>query len=467
MSKSRNTCMKTFFSFVLSSLLTHGVISAQNISGNLTQLTNQEIRLEGFNGVNTYSINSTITNDKGEFVLSYSTKDLGVGYLTSTGNEQMLVILSGEDIEILGEALGYTETLHIVKGQENQWFEQYAKDYPRRERVLRAWDYLEKMYAFDSLFVSQKSLIKAIEQEKYRIINEDEYYLETLPSNSYIKWFLSTRKLVSSVSNVAQYRQDEIPEIIYALRQLDYSDQRLYKSGLLKDAIESHFWLLANSGKSLDDVFNEMKLSIDAMLARLVNNDLIFNEVNEYLFDLLERHSFFEASEYLALKVLNEGRCTINIDLTNKLETYRAMKKGNIAPDIIFDKAKFSDSKNTFKKLSEIESRFTLIIFGASWCRKCCEEIPEIVNLYPNWKSKGVEVIFIALEKDKKTFNGFAKDFPFASYCVNNVWESKVVKDYFVFSTPTMYLLDDKREIILRPSSVKQMNSWVDWYIAD
>lgn len=456
--------MKALFSFFLSCILTCGFISAQNISGNLSQLHNQEIMLEGFNGVNTYSINKTITNDKGEFVLSYNTTDIGVGYLTSEDNEQLYVILSGEDIEILGETLGYTETLHIVNGQENQWFEQYAKDYPRREQVLRAWDYLEKVYASDSLFMLQKILIKTIEEEKDRIKNEDEYFLEELPSNSYIKWFLPTRKLISSISNIAKYRHEEIPEIIDALRQLDYSDQRLYKSGLFKDAIESHFWLLANSGMSLDNVFKEMKLSIDAMYASLVTNEIIFNEVSEYLFDLLERHSFFEASEYLALKVLNEGSCLINNDVTNKLETYRAMKKGNIAPDINFDQAKFSDPNNTIDKLSEIKSKFTVIIFGASWCPKCNEELPEIVKLYPKWKSKGVEVIFIALEEDRTLFIDFVENYPFLSYSDEENWNSNIVKDYYIYSTPTMFILDRNREIILRPISVKQLDSWVEWY---
>ena len=38
-------------------------------------------------------------------------------------------------------------------------------------------------------------------------------------------------------------------------------------------------------------------------------------------------------------------------------------------------------------------------------------------------------------------------------------------KDYYIFSTPTMFLLDSKREIILRPNSVNQMDAWVDWYL--
>jgi hypothetical protein len=41
-----------------------------------------------------------------------------------------------------------------------------------------------------------------------------------------------------------------------------------------------------------------------------------------------------------------------------------------------------------------------------------------------------------------------------------------VAQDYYVFGTPTFYLLDNKREILLRPTSINQIDAWVDWYLA-
>ena len=289
-----------------------------------------------------------------------------------------------------------------------------------------------------------------------------------LPKDSYVSWFLPTRKLVSSVSTVAQYRPEEIPSTLTAFRGLDYTDERLYKSGLFKDAIESHFWLLENSGKSLDDVFVEMKISIDSMLLNLSKDEKKLNEVTDFLFDLLERHSLFQASEYLAIKVLNETSCTINSDLAKQLETYRAMKKGNIAPEIVFAGDHFSPSflGNSFpKKLSDVKSSYTAVVFGASWCPKCKEELPELAKQYAKWKANGLEVVFVSLDEDKAQFKNFAEGFPFISICDYQKWESPIVKDYYVFGTPTMFLLNEKREIVLRPNSVQQMNVWVDWYL--
>jgi thiol-disulfide isomerase/thioredoxin len=440
---------------------------SQSISGNLAQLANQQIKLEGFNGLKNYTIASAKLDEKGNFKLTYSKADYGVGYLMSADEKPLFVILSGEDIELIGEKLSYAETIKITKGQENQWFEQYAQEHPRREQALSAWIYLEKIYTQDSLFSTQKTANIAIQSEKLRISNEDKNFLAQLPKDSYLSWFLPTRKLVSSVSSLAQYRPNEIASTIAAFRSLDYTDERLYKSGLFKDAIESHFWLLENSGKSLDSVFIEMKHSIDAMLANLIKDNKKLNEVSDFLFDLLERHSLFQASEYLALKVLNETSCSIDSDLAKQLESYRAMKIGNIAPDIRIGNSTYLNGmkQNMFNSLSNLTTPYTLVVFGASWCPKCMEELPKLIQNYVKWRNLGVEVVYISLDTDQQVFEQSVKSYPFFAYCDYKKWESQVAQDYYVFGTPSFYLLDGTRKILLRPNSVSQVDAWVDWVL--
>jgi thiol-disulfide isomerase/thioredoxin len=460
--------MNKTFIFLLTALLnTTTSFFSQNISGNLSLLANKNIRLEGFNGLNSYPISSAKLDEKGNYKLTYSKSDFGVGYLISEDKKPLFVILSGEEIELVGDALSTIETIHIKKGNENLLFEKYAKEHPKREQALNAWLYLEQIYALDSLFSNQPRPNKAIQLEKKRIKQEDEEYLAKLPSSSYVSWFLPIRKLVSSASIIAQYRPKEIPSTISAFRALDYTDHRLYKSGLFKDAIENHFWLLENCGKSLDSVNTEMKLSIDAMLVNLIKDEKKLNEVTDYLFDLLERHSHFQASEYLAIKVLNEVSCTINSDLAKQLETYRAMKKGNFAPEIQLAGSSFLNGvkQSQFSNLSSLNTSYTLVVFGASWCPKCSEELPKLIQNYSKWRNNGVEVVYVTLDTDKSSFEQAVKTYPFFAYCDYEKWESKVVQDYYVFGTPTFYLLNNNREIILRPNSIAQIEAWVDWFL--
>ena len=440
-----------------------GLLTAQSITGNLTQLGGQEIRLEGFSSLKTYPISSATIDEKGNFKLSYSTADHGVGYLMSADDKPLFVILSGEDIELFGEALSYPESIKVTKGQENQWFEQYAQEHPKREQAQSAWVYLQKIYEGDPLFSNQKPVLLAIANEKSRIHKEDADFLNQLPPQYYIRWYLPLRKLVSSVATVAQYNIEEIPNTIAAFRELDYADPRLYKSGLLKDAIESQYWLLENSGQSLDMVYKDMNLSTDFLLQSLSKNETTFNLVTKYLFDYFEKHSLFTASEYLANKALTQNSCRIEFNLGQQLESYRAMKKGNTAPDIVFSGDVFQNGKAITDpaRLSEVKAKYELVIFGANWCPSCVEELRQLIPLYEKWKSQGLEVVFIALDTEENAFRDFAIKMPFISSCDYKKWDTPAAKAYFVSSSPTMYLLDEHQKIMLRPNSIKQLDAYM------
>jgi hypothetical protein len=65
---------------------------AQHITGNLNTLSNQTIKLEGFNGFKTYPIATTTIDAKGNFKLNYAKTDYGVGYLMSADNKAFVTI---------------------------------------------------------------------------------------------------------------------------------------------------------------------------------------------------------------------------------------------------------------------------------------------------------------------------------------------------------------------------------------
>lgn len=455
--------MKIGILAVLFSLSFNSFLSGQSIIGNLSQLGNQAIRLDGFNGFKTYPISNTLIDGNGNFSLTYSDADFGMGYLISIDEKPLFIILSGEEIEIVGESLQATESIKVIKGQENQWFEQYAQEQPKREQALSAWTYLNQIYTLDSLFLTQKLPREAIINEKQRIQKEDLTFLNSLAENSFVHWFLPTRKLVSSVSAIAQYRTEELPATIEAFRTINYADPRLYKSGLLKDAIESHFWLLENSGRSLDEVFLEMEKSIDLLLPSLLQDNEKLNEIAKYLFNLLEGKSLFQAAAYLATQLLNDQTCTLNPTLSQQLEGYRKMRIGNIASDIIFTEVTYFPQQAQVASLKEINSNYKLVVFAAGWCSHCLQEIPQLLPKYQEWKQKGVEIILVSLDENLVDFKSFAGDFPFISTVDFKKWESQSALDYHVFGTPSFYLLDKELKIILKPNSVKHFEAWVDW----
>jgi len=448
-------------------LLSLKAFAKHAVRGTFPSLAGQQVRLVGFNGFDTYTIDSTMVSDKGFFELKYADKDQGMGYLSAADNKSYFVVLTKEGIQLKGELLSQPKSVSILSGKENKLFEQYAVEHSKREQALSAWAYLQNLYLTDSLFSKQKTSQQGIEAEMRRIKQEDTNFLANLDSESYIQWYLPTRKLVSSVSKIAKYQPNEIPSTIAAFRKLEYSDNRLYKSGLLKDAIDGHFWLLNNMGQSRDIVLEEMIKSIDLLIESLASDETKLNEITKFLFNLFEQHSLFEASEYLSVKVLTQNSCTLNDDLSRKLESYRAMKKGNRAPDIEFsgDVLKSGSIIQTPSRLADIKTEYKVVIFGASWCPSCVEELRHLLPLYNKWQSKSIEVVFVSLDTDPSLFKNFASRFPFISMCDYKKWDSYPVLDYYVFATPTIFLLNKNQKIIERPNSVNQLDAWIDYNI--
>lgn len=441
-------------------------VKGQSITGHFPNLKLKTIRLIGFDGLEPYSIDSFQTTEHGDFILNYSEKDFGVGYIADENNNSYFVILENESVELKGNLLEKPESISIIEGPENKIFVSYAGAHAKREQALSVWVYLQKMYQGDKLFSNQKIINRSIETEIKRIEKQDNDILAKFPINSYVHWYLPLRKLITSVSFIAQYRTSEIPATIAAFKRINYNDSRLYKSGLFKDLLESQFWLLENRGElPLDSIFKDINDNIQNIFNNVSTNEKLYNELAKFLFDYFEKHSLYNASEYLSLKALTQTKITILPSLLNQLESYRKMKIGNTAPDINFEGDIF---KNGIAiegpiRLTDINANFKVVIFGASWCRACSEQISDLLPVYSKWKAKGVEVVFISLDTDKNAFLKYSSIMPFLSICNYKKWENQAVKDFYIYSSPTIILLDKNNKIILRPKFIKVLDTWVDY----
>lgn len=453
--------MKKYIALLLFGFLFSAFVSAQSVSGNFSALKNQEIRLEGFNGMSTYRIATVQTDDNGNFELKYNPTDYGMGYLTTKTSKPYILILSKEPTRLKGEDLRVVQSIETLEGKENQLFARYAEEHPKREQALSGWDYLEKIYKNDTFFSAQSKTLKEIQGEKNRIKKEDNDFLISLPAGSYVKWFLPVRKLVSSVGVVAQYRPEEIPATLEAFRKIDYSDSRLYKSGLYKDVFESQVWFVENSSGELDKVFADLNKNIAIILPQISKDKAKFNLTVSHLFDFLESRSLFTSAEYLAIQALNDYRNKLEYSLEQKLEVYGRLKVGNPAPEIVFGEYSYYPEGEKATRLSEVKANYTLVYFAAGWCPHCVEETPKLAEAFKDWKDKGVKIVLVSLDETPADFAQFTAALPFISTTDFKKWDGKSVQDYAVNGTPTLYILDKDKKIVLKPRNTEHAKAWL------
>ena len=108
-------------------------------------------------------------------------------------------------------------------------------------------------------------------------------------------------------------------------------------------------------------------------------------------------------------------------------------------------------------------NKYTLVMFWASWCHKCEQEIPVLIPVYAKYKSRGFEAIGVSLDQARQTWVGVIEErgmqYPNVSQLQG--WDSPIVKDYKITSTPTYFLLDSDGNIVLKPKRIYEVDAFL------
>lgn len=439
--------MKKTISIV--ALLFSIITSAQTLSGILKQQAGQQISLTGFNYYKNYELAKTTIDSLGNFTLNYPKAYNGMGILKTQDNSSLVLMLTEPNIQLAGTHLQDLDSLVFTNSIANTNFVNYAKAQGLRNNAMSVLKYLDNLYEKEPLFIKRKKIKKAIKKEQTYILKEDAAFIANLDTQSYLRWFIPYRKLVQDMPSIVRKETQRIPEAIIKFRTTDFNDANFKTSGLFKEFIEGHYLLLENMGQSIDSITVQMNLSSQYLIDNLKTNDSLLNTVSNNLFKYLEKRSLFKASEYLAVGLLNNNQCSLHDDLAAKLESYRKMKVGNIAPDIVL--------KNG-KKLSDLTTN-KLVVFGASWCPTCKTDALELLKHYDAWKAKNLEIIYISIDTDKAAFKTAYANAPWYMYCDYKGWDSPAAKAYYITGTPTYYLLDSNNKILRRPVSISHVEA--------
>ena len=189
---------KIFKHFLLTAFLVIFYLcgNAQNkIIGNFPLMAGSKLSLIGFENMGIYTIDSTEVNAQGEFTLNYRSKDYGMGYIMSEDKKIYFLVLANDQIKLKGELISIPESIQIISGVEQKIFEGYARQHIKRQQVVSAWQYLQNIYWTDTTLQWSSKIKKTIFKEQLRIEKEDRDYLKKLDPNSFVYWYLPTRKL--------------------------------------------------------------------------------------------------------------------------------------------------------------------------------------------------------------------------------------------------------------------------------
>lgn len=104
---------------------------------------------------------------------------------------------------------------------------------------------------------------------------------------------------------------------------------------------------------------------------------------------------------------------------------------------------------NLFKDFAN--KKVIILVFSTTWCPYCISEIPNLKNVYKNYKNRGLEVIHIDVSETPDRVSSFVDKYKIP-YRVLLDEKGKVAQIYKVVGVPTTFILDKNKIIHTRHS---------------
>lgn len=397
-------------------------------------------------------------------VANFSSKDKLLGgiymMLLSDMKTYFEVLLdNGDDMSITADVSKLPDGIMFKNTPENERFQQYfafLKGFSAEQQALQT-DMAAAKNAKDSAKVRERMAAKGKELITYRRNHAKQY-----PNTLLTSIFGSLE--VPEIPEGKHYNADGSVDTNFAYKyykahfweHFNFKDDRLIHAPVYDAKLDEYFnklvppledsvikeadWILAQT-KGQKELF---KYSL-WWITRYVEESKIMGMDRVFVY-LVENYYMKGDAYWLQQEDLSKF-----YDRASKIAPNLI---GRVAPEI-----KMKDVNGKLQTLSAIKAKYTLVVFWDPTCGHCMKEIPQIDSLYQaELKKKGVKVFAVKTESEEKQWTDFIKKHKLDewTHVHDPEHQSNYRSMYDVYSTPVVYLLDEKK--IIRGKRIDHTN---------
>jgi len=424
------------------------------------QLSNYDgkVYLSELSGEIIVLIDSLTAVDNNAYSFSFVNKKYHAGFyrLSFSNNKWIDFINDGDNITITTDYNNIFDSLKIESSESNRLYYLFVrlnKNYKTKSELLQL---ILARYPKDDEYYK-------VTQEKFEQLQKE--YLE----------FVNNSTKSNPISFIAHYiRSAQLPIVdfslpldkqlfflkTHALDNLDFNDAQLIYSDAFTNKTIEYLTYYRNPQLPLELLEKEFMSAIDSILNKAKVNQLVYQHIVEYLIDGFKKFGFDKVIDYIVENyVIKDDLCLdskTESSIQRRIDQSKKLPVSAVVPNIILQSA---DGKEI--DLSKIKSDKVLILFYASWCPHCQTLLPQIFGFYNSQKVKKTEVLAISIDTSKADWLNFIKTYNFNWLNATDLkgWNGKAASDYFIYVTPTMFLVNKERRIIGKPNDINELNT--------
>ncbi len=234
------------------------------------------------------------------------------------------------------------------------------------------------------------------------------------------------------------------------------SDPALVFSDAYSSKIMAYFSLYTHEEYTQEKQEEEFIRAADVIMSQANSNQDVYDFVLNFLIDGFERFQMENALVHMADNYL-EGECETENEqiLKERLKAFQQMAPGKKVKNIVL-----LDENDIPQRLNDIESDYILIMFWSTTCPHCTNLMPRLKNWYEKEKNEpDLSVYAVSIDSSRISWEDFIRieSLPWTNVYDPEGWESKTSKQYNIYATPTMVLVDKERKIISKPMTFRAL----------
>jgi len=400
-----------------------------------------------------YKADSAHIDKKGNAVLSSKAKTLGGIYMLLLSDKKTYIeflLNNGDDMTITADVARLPEGVTFRNSPENEHFQQYVnflKGFSDKQQGFRG-ELAEAATSADSARIREKAGAASKELMSYR-----REYIKKNP-NSLLASIFGGLEL-PQVPEGDHYLPDGKKDTLFAYNYykthywdgFNFKDDRLIHTPIYDQKLDEYMNKLVPPLE--DSVIKEG----DMLLAKARGQEELFKYTLWWLTRNAEGSKIMGMDRVFVYLVENYFMKGDAYWLDNEALGKYYDRAAKIAPNLIGrvgPEIKMTGLDGKEHALSDIKSKYTVLVFWDPTCGHCTKEIPALDSMYEAvLKDKGVKVYAVRTEGDEKLWKEFIQKHNLSDW--TNVYDpehkSNYRSMYDVYSTPIIYLLDDKKII--------------------
>jgi len=445
------------FTLVLIFLLSNSNAFTQQINIKVEYLNQEKATLHSLSGEISEFVDTLSAINEETFQFSLAEKHFGFYRLSLNSNTKIDFIYDNEEIEIEIDANHIIDSIKVSKSESNKIYYEFVKlnkEYKTKSELLQL--VLANYPQSDDYYQSTKE----------KLIQVQEAYL----------YFVDVTAQENPISFIARYVRSAQLQVIdsdipfeehlmylktHALDNINFSDDGLIYSDAFTNKTIEYLTYYRNPQLPLELLEKEFMAAVDTILNKAKVNEIVYTHITEYLLDGFKKFGFDNVLNYIVENyVIKDDLCLdqkLTSALDRRIQQARNFKVGSTVPNIVLP-----DSSGSEIELNKIQTNQILIILYASWCPHCQTLLPEIYDHYKNQKEKRVEVLAVSIDTSKTDWLNFVQNKNLDWLNVSDLegWDGTAAIDYYLYATPTMFLINKERKILLASPSVKELANW-------